>query len=919
MPIHFRCPHCEKLLALGTHKGGTQIHCPMCDHLVTVPPRTEVELPTTTVVPADPAPPPVEAWWLSAGPPPLSEAITATAVPAPVTDPLVLETAPKPTAASSEGTITAAGFFTRQHGLILAGGIAAALAVIAGALALLPGRTHREKPQPAEQTALVGDTRKEPEKPREPSSAPPSTPKTPATPVREEKPSQPDKPTVREKKDDKSSAPPPPAPPKNEALQTPTPPVDPAPVEVVRKPAPARPLVVKYRRDVTEDELRRQIEKAPEVALDRGNDRTEAQRAVRLARAAAAQGGRIETTPRLMLQRADLAGLPMRMGDECHLGPATADHLQGGSLALRAHLLEATRGSARAATGDTRPDPKKLYAALTADGERHNKWLKPEAVPALQQLLMAENESIREVLVDQLARIDGKRASVALAQRALFDLHAGVRKSALMALRNRPRPEYQAVLLDGFLHPWSAVADHAAEALVALGMRDVVPVLLSLLDQPNPAVPYRKPGKDAPYVREMVRINHLRNCVLCHAPSLSPEDKVRGFVPPPSQHLAPGPTGGYGGRSNGIFVRADVTYLQQDFSVPLTVKDPGKWPAAQRYDFLVRERPATPAEVQAARATEANAPSVHQKALFFALRELTGADPGPTVEDWKRLFLHGTKVTRIQAEMPSAAGVIADDHGRVWVSVAGELRQAEPVVRLEPWSKDLDGCKDLALDGKGRLLACQTARDRLVAVDLAKRTVTVLADRYKGQPLHAPTHLVVDRQGGVYFTDAAVRTPSAGVGVAGAVYYLSARGTLSRLPISLPAPGGIGLSPDEKTLYLASAGGPEVMAYSLEGVGLPGKGKVLCRLQTRSDAPMQSAGGLAVDRHGNLFVANPAMRAIQVLNSEGARLGLISLPDAPRSCAVGGPQGKSLYVTTHHALFKIELETAGAGLAARER
>ncbi|HEY7308495.1 MAG TPA: hypothetical protein VH643_03935 [Gemmataceae bacterium] len=62
MLIHFRCPHCDRLLAIGTHKGGAQINCPMCAHPVTVPPRTEVEVPATTVVLPDRA----AEWWLDA-------------------------------------------------------------------------------------------------------------------------------------------------------------------------------------------------------------------------------------------------------------------------------------------------------------------------------------------------------------------------------------------------------------------------------------------------------------------------------------------------------------------------------------------------------------------------------------------------------------------------------------------------------------------------------------------------------------------------------------------------------------------------------------------------------------------------------------------------------------------------------------
>ncbi len=407
--------------------------------------------------------------------------------------------------------------------------------------------------------------------------------------------------------------------------------------------APPAKLAVKRHRDVPEEELLRQIEKVPEVMLDRTPDRADSKRAVALAMAAKAEGLRVEIGPLVMKQRPDLAGLPMIMGEDCHLAPSAADHLQAGSAALHAYVRRASRGGAG-------PDPNVLSRSLTADGEGNNKWLEPEAVPALQQILMAENEAVRALLVDQLAHIEGKRASLALAQRALFDLSADVRRDALAALAKRPAEEYRQALLDGLRHPWAPAADHAAEALATLELKDTVPTLLSFLDLPEPTEPYHKPGAEGLYVREMVKVNHLRNCLLCHVASLSGDGKVRGFVPPTTQPLTASPEsgGGYGSSSEeGPFVRADVTYLRQDFSVPLPVANPAPWPAVQRFDFLVRERPATAAEThgRTARTAAPRAPSEHQKAIFFALRELTGKDPGPTAEGWKRLFLRGVRVT----------------------------------------------------------------------------------------------------------------------------------------------------------------------------------------------------------------------------------------------------------------------------------
>ena len=51
--------------------------------------------------------------------------------------------------------------------------------------------------------------------------------------------------------------------------------------------------------------------------------------------------------------------------------------------------------------------------------------------------------------------------------------------------------------------------------------------------------------------------------------------------------------------TGGSFVRADVTYLRQDFSVPQPVPRPGQWPANQRYDYMVRKRFLTGEELKA--------------------------------------------------------------------------------------------------------------------------------------------------------------------------------------------------------------------------------------------------------------------------------------------------------------------------------
>lgn len=355
---------------------------------------------------------------------------------------------------------------------------------------------------------------------------------------------------------------------------------------------------------------------------------------------------RAEPAPRDMLAmlaqvQPELSPLPWRMGDDCHLDREAAEDLQVLSRALRNLLVQATP------QGDNRPDAALLRAALLDDGPAeetseaqaqallqapagNNKKAKfrarfvvPAAIPALGQLLMAERTPARLVLADVLARIPGKEATVALARLACFDLAPEVRERATLALRARPAEDYRPTLLEGLRYPWAPVADHAAEALVALVDREAVPALEKLVNQPDPERPRfeLRDGKAVRLARTLVQVNHLQNCVLCHAPSANANlDMVRGRVPDESQPLPP-PVEYYANSSPGLFVRADVTYLRQDFSVTQPVDEPGPWPAHQRFDYLVTERPTAAPD-----AVDRRKDYPQRQSVLFALRELTGKD-----------------------------------------------------------------------------------------------------------------------------------------------------------------------------------------------------------------------------------------------------------------------------------------------------
>jgi len=385
----------------------------------------------------------------------------------------------------------------------------------------------------------------------------------------------------------------------------------------------AMPFTMKRRQRLDDEELCKQLLLVPEVDLDKVPMTS---LKMRVWGKHAETDNRHFSGPALLRdQRSDLAGLPFRMGVDCHVSKESAENLQVLSRKLRGHL----QASLPADGIDCRLDAERLRQHLlgTQDDSR-NPWLQAQAVPTLVQMLQPENQPVRQLLVDLLARNPDPSATRALTMRALFDVSAPVREAAVRALRDRAAQDARPLLLDGLRYPWPAVADNAAETLVALGDREAIPMLRDLLDEPSPTAPVHVAGRPS-MVREMVRINHLGNCLLCHAPSFARTDLVRGAVPARGQPLPAAPTSAEYYDRGGVFVRADVTYLKQDFSVMQPLANPGPWPRHQRYDYVIRLRRATKLEL--AIASKSPSASYSQRdAVLFALRELTG-DRGDTV------------------------------------------------------------------------------------------------------------------------------------------------------------------------------------------------------------------------------------------------------------------------------------------------
>jgi len=158
---------------------------------------------------------------------------------------------------------------------------------------------------------------------------------------------------------------------------------------------------------------------------------------------------------------------------------------------------------------------------------------------------------------------------------------------------------------------------------------------------------------------------------------------------------------------------------------------------------------------------------------------------------------------------------------------------------------------------------------------------------------------VFDRQGGFWFTD--LGTKRARDEDRGAVYYATIDGNfITEAIFPMLHPNGVGLSPDEKTLYVAETQTGRVWAFDIVGRGqlarkpdYPNGGALLVGLPG-----FELLDSMAVDSVGNICVASPYGGAIVVISPAGQVLRYVELPDRlPTNICFGGPDLQTAYVT----------------------
>jgi gluconolactonase len=274
----------------------------------------------------------------------------------------------------------------------------------------------------------------------------------------------------------------------------------------------------------------------------------------------------------------------------------------------------------------------------------------------------------------------------------------------------------------------------------------------------------------------------------------------------------------------------------------------------------------------------------------------------------------GTRVELITDQLNGTEGPVTLTDGTL-VFTEGGARRLTRIDKDGKLSTFLDNIQSggLGFDPKGRMVANDNTQGKQgIYIVYPKGAETTLVDR-KTQGFMGANDLVVDKKGGVYFT----QPEQANVG-----YILPDGKGMKIVAENVTRPNGITLSPDEKILYVNDSRGEYLLAYDVQPDGSITNRRNFARYdQINTSAAGGDVGpglryrvtscadGLVVDKEGRVY--NAGCNGIQVYSPEGRHLGTIPTSRQVQNLAFAGPDKKTLYLVGRNAAWKIQTLTQG--------
>ena len=183
--------------------------------------------------------------------------------------------------------------------------------------------------------------------------------------------------------------------------------------------------------------------------------------------------------------------------------------------------------------------------------------------------------------------------------------------------------------------------------------------------------------------------------------------------------------------------------------------------------------------------------------------------------------------------------------------------------------------------------------------------VRIIDEDNNGRRFRTPNASISDGKGGVYLSSSGDFATWADA--EGGVLHLSADGTLVRLAEGIHYSNGVALSPDGATLFVSEHLERRVLAYDVGKDGSLSGERVFVSLDDLEPPDPErtwEAGpdGLAIDREGNLFIAEYSAGHVLVVDAAGHLKATLEFPERFVTAIAIAADEKRIFVTAPAAM-----------------